>query len=196
MKLIPKVSLPESKKGSWSIEYFTISEADADIYNMRSAFSFSSKERSVSPGDFTRLLRNNKTIMTDTKSEIADHREPVRRASGNVLIAGLGLGVVLQACLLKEEVEKATVIELSTDVIDLVAPHYTERFGSRFEVINADIFNWKPPKGERYNMAWYDIWDNICGDNYEGMKELHRKFGRRVDWQGSWCKDECRRLSK
>ena len=35
----------------------------------------------------------------------------------------------------------------------------------------------------------HDIWDDICLDNLETMATLHRKYGRRCDWQGSWKRD-------
>jgi hypothetical protein len=37
--------------------------------------------------------------------------------------------------------------------------------------------------------VWHDIWLDLCTDNLEGMGKLHRKYGRRTDWQGSWEKD-------
>lgn len=131
--------------------------------------------------------------MSDTPDEIRDLYPIVWKAQGHVLINGLGLGVVLQACLQKEDVTRATVIEISPDVIALVAPHYREKYGDRFEVIQADALAWKPPKGVRYGAVWHDIWDTICWENLESMKLLHRRYGRRADWQGSWCRYLCER---
>lgn len=115
-----------------------------------------------------------------------------------MLVNGLGLGIVAKACLEKTNkkghrlfyaVEKITVIEKSADVIHLVGPSY-EKYGDRIEIINADALEYKPPKGVRYNVVWHDIWDNICSDNWETMKVLHRKYGRICEWQGSWCREE------
>jgi spermidine synthase len=110
-----------------------------------------------------------------------------------VLIHGLGLGVVLNGCLLKPEVTQVTVVERSTDVIALVASHYQERFGDRFELIQGDAFTWKPEKGRRWSFAWHDVWDYICADNLPEMHKLHRRFGQRVNWQRSWCRSLCER---
>jgi len=52
-----------------------------------------------------------------------------------------------------------------------------------------DCFTWKPPKGERWNVVWHDVWDTICTDNLPEMSKMHRRFGRRCDWQGSWCRE-------
>lgn len=128
--------------------------------------------------------------MTDTPMEISDHLSFVYRAKGHVLINGLGLGVCVQGALDKPEVTKATVVEISPDVIALVADHYRERYGERFEVIQADAFTWTPPPRVRYGACWHDVWMNLCGDNLPQMKQLHRKYGRKCDWQGSWGREQ------
>jgi len=125
--------------------------------------------------------------MSDTADEIHDHFEFLHRARGRVLIHGLGLGVAVQMALLKPEVEHVLVVELEQAVIDLVAPHYLERFGrDRLEIRRGDAFDWPVPKGTRWNAAWHDIWLDLNPDNLPEMRRLHRRFGRRCDWQGSW----------
>jgi spermidine synthase len=112
----------------------------------------------------------------------------IYKAEGHVLINGLGLGVCLKAVLEKKEVIKVTVIEKSEDVIKLVAPSFQD---DRVEIINADAFEYKPPKGVVYDVVWHDIWQDICTDNLEQMKKLHRKYGRKCKWQGSWSRKLC-----
>ena len=98
--------------------------------------------------------------------------------------------MVLKNILLKPEVTDVTVVEISQELIDIVAPHYPDE---RVTFVCASAFDYKPPKGKRYQMVWHDIWDYICADNLPEMTKLHRKYGRRTDWQGSWCKAECQR---
>jgi hypothetical protein len=86
-------------------------------------------------------------------------------------------------------VDKVTVIENSPDVIALVGPTLTERYGDRLEIIEADAFTYKPPKGIRYSVVWHDIWPDLCEDNLKTMGTLHRRYGKRCDWQGSWGKE-------
>jgi spermidine synthase len=120
--------------------------------------------------------------------EVLSNMGFVNAAKGKVLINGLGLGMVLTEILKKSEVTEVTVIEKSKEVIELVGSYFKD---SRLTIINADAFEYKPPKGKRYDCVWYDIWDYICVDNIEEMKKLHRKYGRRTDWQRSWKRDEC-----
>lgn len=185
-----KVEVPEGSSGHWKVERFTVAGNDAKFERLRAAFNGG---RYVPEGTYTWLKRSNYTVMSDTPDEIRDHLGAIGNAHGDVLINGLGLGVVLQAVARKPEVNKVTVIEKSPDVITLVAPYYTHLYGDKIEIIEDDALNFKPAKGSRFDMVWNDIWDDICADNLEDMKKLHRKYGRYTDWQGSWCRHLCER---
>lgn len=186
--LLQKSSVPEGELGNWRVERFEVDKSGADLFNLRQTLQ-GTGSRYILPGTYTRLVRGRSTtVMSDTRAELDDHWEIVYKAKDHVLIHGLGLGIVAQACLRKPEVTHVTVIEKSGDVIDLVAPHIAD---DRLTVLHADALTWKPPKGQRYGAVWHDIWDDICGDNLEQMRFLHRRYGRRTDWQGSWCHKEC-----
>lgn len=71
--------------------------------------------------------------------------------------------------------------------VALVEPHYRKLYGEKaFDVIHADVFEWKPPKGQKRGAVWFDIWSDLCEDNLPQMTKLKRKFGRRSDWKGCW----------
>lgn len=180
--LLDKVTIPEAAKGLWRIERFKTDMPD---------FHSMLRGRGVPAGEeFMRLMRGNVLVMSDTPAEMRDHYYAVRMAKGSCLINGLGIGMVLKAVLKKPEVTDVTVIELSQDVLDMVAPHYADE---RVTFVCASAFDYQPPKCKQYGMVWHDIWDYICGDNLPEMHKLHRKYGRRAVWQGSWCRDECER---
>jgi hypothetical protein len=187
MRYLQKVDLPEASITPFAIQRFTVSEDAAKMGALRGMFSGG---RYTPPGTYTRLMRGGTVVMSDTPDEMRDHWEPVHRAHGHVLINGLGLGMVLKAVLLKTEVTAVTVVEISKEVIDLVAPHYDD---PRVHVVHASAFDYQPPKNVRYGAVWHDIWDYICGDNLPEMTRLKRKYGRRADWQGCWCEHQCRR---
>lgn len=176
--IIPKVTLPAGVSGAWRVAHVDI--PDSVAYRLR--------ERRFEPGRYTQLFRGRTLVMSDTPAERFDHLEFVRRAKGHVLIAGLGIGMCVAACLRKPEVERVTVLELSPDVINLVAQHYA---CDRLEVIQTDAMLWQPPKGARYGAVWFDIWDGICSDNLPSMKTIARRYGRRADWHGCWARELC-----
>ena len=186
-----KVDIPEGESGSWKVERFTVGDTNTSIFNLRAALNPSRNIGHIRSGTYTRLTSHGSVVMSDTPSEIRDHIKFIRLAKGRVLIAGLGLGMVASAVCEKAEVEHVTVIEKSSDVIALVGPTLQERFGDKLEIIEADIYEWKPPKGVEWTVAWYDIWNDICTDNLPQMTKLHRKFGRRVSYlQDSWRKKD------
>jgi hypothetical protein len=182
------IDITDGKSGDWSVETFTVSEEEAKFENMRAMFSFSTRE--IEPGTYKRLKRNRTIVMSNTPMEIDDFQRFVSFAHGNILINGLGLGVVLKALLNKREVKSVTVIEKSEDVIKLVAPYFKDK---RVKIVHADAFTYKSPKNQHYDYVWHDIWDNICSDNLLEMKKLHRKYGKRTEHQYSWCRAKCER---
>ena len=186
-ELVPKVSVPCGKSGDWRTECFTISKEERVMLALRYGY------RAPSPGTYTRLMHGKHVIMSDTDAERRDHFAPVLEAHGNVLITGLGLGMVAQACLLKPEVDHVFVVENSRDVIQLVAPHYHERFPDRFDVIYGDAFGYRPPRGLPIHTIWHDVWPNVCADNLPDMKYLSMRYRRKGAWQGCWGRHDIRR---
>ena len=183
-----KVDIPEGRCGKWKVEKFTVSEEDAKFQNMRAMFSFGDRGCPIDPGTYTRLMRNGTLVMSDSPAEISDHLWFMQDAIGNVLLNGLGLGVALNGVLLKEEVKRVIVNEISKDVIQLIGPHFKDK---RVTINHADAFTWKP-NGLKLNFVWHDIWDNIYEDNLSDMKRLHRKYGHYLQephFQGSWGRD-------
>ncbi len=185
-----EINVPDGKSNSWKVQTFEVTENDAYSFNRRAVFQGG---RTITSGKYKKLTRKGQIIMSNTPAEISDHRAFILRAkkSESILINGLGIGVALTAVLESDVVKDVTIIENSEDVIKLSGPTFLK--DSRVKIIHADAFEWKPPKGKRYNVIWHDIWDDICSDNLPEMTKLHRKYGKRCDWQDSWCKELCKR---
>jgi hypothetical protein len=182
-----RVWVPEGERGPWKVERFVVDQRDAMLETIR---AMQHGRGCVAPDTYTRLTYHGKVWMSDTNDEIRDLFGLRRHARGRVLIHGLGLGVAVQMALLEPEVEHVLVVELEQDVIDLVAPHYLERFGrDRLEIRQGNAFDWPIPKGARWDVVWHDIWADLRHENLREMHRLHRRFGRRASWQGSWGRD-------
>lgn len=193
-----KVNIPCGESGDWKVEHFEVTAKEEEFGKLRCMLNSQRPFRFVPAGTYTRLTCNGAVIMSDTPDEIRDLITPIceaRKRGGHVLIGGLGLGVLVSA-ILKEmpRVTAVTAIENSPDVIRLVGNPLRERF-PHLRIHEADILTWLPPRGARYTVAFFDIWDAICGDNVAEMTTLKRKYGRRADWKGCWCEHECRRLN-
>lgn len=181
---IPSVSIPEGTKGEYRI---VKRELKPDITQ---SLRMARDGRTYVPGTYTYLFRGDVLMMSDTPDEKKDHVNPVIKAKENCLLAGLGIGMVLNAIALKSEVTHIDVVEISQDVIDLVGPYYDQLYPGRITFHCASIFDWKWDKYTYYEIAWFDIWDSL---DYEihlpEMAKLHRRFGKRAKWKGSWGKE-------
>lgn len=187
-----KINVPNASLNHYTIESFVVSKEASRVQAMRALFQ--NGRGSLPPGNYKRLMRNKFVMMSNTPDEIRDFQTFIWKATGKILVNGLGLGVLLQALLNKPEVAEITVIEISEDIIKLVAPTYLK--DKRVSIIHADAFEWNPPKETHYDCVWHDIWNNICSDNLEGMKKLHRKYERKCNYQASWCRYECEQRAK
>jgi len=190
---VPMVDiLPERQESeNFVLEHFEISPDEAHMATIRDRIY-------TTPGKYVRLYRKSgfkEVVMSDTVHEQRTNREVVRQARGDVLIAGFGIGMILVPILLKPEVKTVTIIEISEEVPKMVLSYLPNK--EKLTVIYADIMEWKPPKGQIWDVIYFDIWDHIGSSNYEQMKTLHRRFGRKKRaWMGSWCEDYCREAYK
>ena len=156
--------ITESKHGVAEIRHDTPSPID----RMRGAMS----GQPLGRPKYARLLIGGRVYMTDAEFERRTNRDFMTRAHGDVLIAGLGIGLILDP--LFEKCTSVTVIEKYPDVISLVAKHFP-----RATVIHADIFEWNPPAGSSWDTIYFDIWPGIGDQEVADGKKLERRFKRR-----------------
>lgn len=147
------------------------------------------------PGRYTSLRRDATQFMTDLYDEWWTQRSAIAEAltrGGDVLITGLGLGLVAEAILREpsNRVNLITILEQSSDVIRLVAPYLDTRYPGRIEVIEADAFSWKPPTPRHFTVCWHDIWpDPHSRQVAEEIELLRERYRPWCDWQGFWPED-------
>lgn len=136
-------------------------------------------------------------MMSNTSMEKFSNQKAVNRSHGHVLIGGLGIGLIIIPICEKDDVLSVTVIEKNPDVIALVAPHIKHQ---KLTIIQADIMEWRPAKGRKFNSIYFDIWPDINLDNLDDIKKLHACFKFRLDrkdphcWMSSWKVDDLRYL--
>lgn len=180
--------LPVGKIGIAEIQHFTVDEQAAKWMRLRQAVK-GPMEMATAVGEYAKLLIRGDLVMSDTDMEWSECQEAVRKARGDVLVAGLGLGMVVHAMLTKPEVKTLTVLEIEPDVIALVGPSIRD---PRVKLVQADACQWQPPKGTRWHTIWLDIWPDLCTDNVTEMKRLRSRYGcrlRKNGWIGCWSED-------
>lgn len=148
-----------------------------------------------SPGKYVKLYVDGELVMSDTNMEKASNREVINRAYGDVLLVGLGVGLLLHNLRQKIQegvVRSVTVYEKEQDVIDLVAPYYRDL--PNLKIVCWDIMEYRPPKEEKYDTIYFDIWPTIDYErNLPEIRMLHNrwKFRKRDSnaFMNSWMKE-------
>ena len=150
--------------GDWSISTISCSEEQALLGSIETAPK--GCYRPIQPGEYTRLMRGETVVMSDTKAEIEDVMPFFEKAHGKVLIAGLGLGLVPQALLDIGKVDHIVIVEKSRDVYELTGKRFRSR--SNVDFVFGDIFkDWQkifeecPEAGDDFgyfDFGWFDIW--------------------------------------
>ncbi len=177
--------VPEGQVGLARVEHFEINQHRSDMSMLRGSIDY------VLPGKYACLKISGGLVMSDTRMERMTNGTVVYRARGHVLIAGLGLGMILHPILAKPEVTRVTVLEKHQDVIDLVTPTIPDPTG-KLEILQADVFAWKPPAGTKFDVQYFDIWPGMNIEYLAEMARLHRRYARykaEGAWVGSWCRE-------
>jgi len=180
LKFVPMYKiLAEGQTKSFELKKQKITKEDIKTARMRAIFH----PQDIPPKIGTLMVLSRKSssyndcVMSDAEYEKITNREIVNVARGNVLIAGLGIGMILIPLLKDKGVKKITVVEKEKDLIDLIFPKIKKHDKSnKLEIIHSDINDLELPKEQKFDVIYFDIWDNVCGDNYEQMKNLKKKF--------------------
>lgn len=122
---------------------------------------------------YARLKIDGQIMMSETPMEQRTNVSFITQAHGDVLIGGLGIGMIIMAIQDKLEVNTITVLENNKDVIEAVASQLP--FNDKVRILNEDVFTWKPDK--KFNCSYMDIWFYPDENAYEEMKKLKRKYG-------------------
>lgn len=106
-------------------------------------------------------------ITTDT--ELNHYRRFYHLAKGNVLIAGVGLGLDLLSAKCSNKVDTIVVVEKERDVIDLVCPYIP--YG-KTSIVRDDIFSFLRYTDKIFDTIYFDIFPGGCESNPVPTNEL------------------------
>lgn len=198
LPIIPRMVdvIPEGESGNVRVDHYTPSGLQVLRPKMVG------QQASTKP--VARLIIGNTLVMSDGDDERRSNRWFCTQAQGDVLIAGLGIGMILTCVGVKKDVRRITVVESNPDVVRLVEPairsYLGPRYGRRLEIIESDIRTWKPDRGVRFDTIYFDIWPDICTDNLPDISRLHRRFkGRKRSansFMESWLQERLRYYSR
>lgn len=130
-------------------------------------------------------------VMIDHLLELRTHLEFIFRASGHVLVTGLGLGCIVRGLLATGRCTQITVIEREASVIKLVWPFMPT---DSLSLVHADALAWCRTNCQTFDFAWHDVWNNP--DKHEPdlsiiHAELMVALRHTVGMQGAWKFPRC-----
>ena len=167
-----ELNLPEQQIGEWSLQSFIMEDGKK----------------------YQKLLKGDFLIMDNTPDIVEGYKDFLHRAKGNVLINGFGIGACCQYLLNKPSITKLTIIEVSQQIVDMVAPHFMH--DPRCTIIRDDAFKYQPRVSEIFDYIWHDIWFYYKASNLKQMEVLFDKYKDMAKWQGAWKQKECLELQK
>lgn len=183
-----QVNIPEGKIGPWSVRRASGNSPINGISTMYSQIvGYDATYLEEPSGEYTFLCHDSLgPIMQDTTHEYREHQELWDGATGDVLIGGLGIGLVNQKLIDYPNITSITIVEKNQEVIDLVWQHVPK--DSRFTLIHADIDTWAPPENSHWHYGWFDTWigDNTIANHEEYNQMLQQKYSSFCDQIGFW----------
>lgn len=99
-------------------------------------------------------LTTGEAIMSNSEKEKRSNLEIIQIATGSVLVAGLGIGLILLPMMNKEEVTEIDVVEKHSEVIELVAEQLP--LNNKVNIIHDDIYRFTSKK--KYDTIYLDIY--------------------------------------
>ncbi|MBK7362834.1 MAG: class I SAM-dependent methyltransferase [Micavibrio sp.] len=188
---------------TYTIDKIRLTESQVSMELMRNFRQYWAVAGLQAEFDYIRLVKKKDgsgIMMSDTPMERNTNRNFIQKANGDVLIFGLGLGLIVFPLLDDAEVKSITIVELYQDLIDIVQPKIEAKDKqNKVKIIQGDCFTYEFPKETKFDTIYFDIWINICGDNYEEQKKLERRFRKHLNkdnqnkFMDSWMKDHYKR---
>jgi len=188
--------LPEKKTDNIAIQHFSFTPKELEHTIMMTLMGTGAKYSCVhhlkSDYTYTKLVMGHSTWMSDTPMERITNQEFINKATGRVLMFGLGIGMCLYPLMIDDTIESITVVDINQDLINLVSPYYPH---PKVRIICADAFELDLGK-EKFDTIYFDIWRDMSSDNYEEMKVLHKRYRKNYNTKhpqrfiDSWMRSE------
>ena len=132
-----------------------------------------------------------KTMMSNHESETITNQKFIDSAKGDILIFGLGLGLIVFPLLKEIGIKRILIVELDEGLIDMVSPIIRFQDTSRkVEIVKGDCFSWET--SEKFDTIYFDIWEIIDEKAYSQMEILEKRYQKNLKeggWIDSWCSE-------
>ncbi|MFA9422190.1 MAG: hypothetical protein ACERLG_01340 [Sedimentibacter sp.] len=125
----------------------------------------------------TVIVENGESWMSPNLAEKNTMALPIKKAHGNVLTFGLGIGYFPYNCILKDEVESVTIVEKNSDIIKLFKEIILPQFNTMktIKIIEGDLFDYYNDAFlNSFDYIFVDVWKNET-DGLELYEQMMKK---------------------
>lgn len=143
--------------------------------------------------------RDEGTMMSDHPSETKSNQHFIDNAYGDVIIFGLGIGMIIMPLLNDKDIKSITVVEKDIGLISLVGDILKSHDKSgKLNIVEGDAFEYYNKLGsgktrKQFDTIYFDIWIRVQKEQIKEMESLHglyNKFKRGdVSYMTSWLYD-------
>ena len=159
-----------------TIKLFEVTITDAKWFNLRNS---SNPISFISSGKYVKLFIDSKLVISDTPYEMNTNQKFIDKAHGNVLIGGLGIGLLTKNLIPKIESGKINHISIWEKNINLInlwktAGQYLP-VHDKISIFNYDVFDYQKVRSQLkdvFDSVYMDIWTNLDENAYAQMKHF------------------------
>jgi len=131
---------------------------------------------------------DNSFWMSLTPMEVFSLRPGIRRATGHVLIAGLGMGWMTQKILEKSDVTRITQVELCSEVVQFFGKPLQAMHPGKIHFLEGDIWKILPELDlQDYDSIIFDIWPEYGSAHMDRQFQALKKANRHKVWGWGDC---------
>lgn len=113
---------------------------------------------------------NDEVLMWDDTIDLSINYKISNNCSGNVLIGGLGLGLLEKFLIKNENIDTVKIIEYNKDIIELISKYVPKQY----EIIQGDFKKYIVETKQKYDTIVADIWTVDAQMNE--VKEFRKKM--------------------
>jgi len=176
------IDIPENRSGKFAIVHKTLKKGERVTMRSRRESLFGGGK-----GAFTVLPYNvrihyleegSNRWASDHPQEVHSQLPLVKDFYGDVLVGGLGVGLILTPLKQNPKVKYVTVVEKSPDVIRLVWDSVSDHYSN---VVEADLFDYLREckrKGKTFDNGYFNIWcpngEDVLFTHIRPLRELSK----------------------
>jgi hypothetical protein len=142
------------------------------------------------------LFKKGEIVMCSTEMELLTNKPFIDNVIGDVLIVGLGLGMVVFPLLNEDSITSITIIEKELDLINFVGLKISEMdTNNKVTILMGDAYNHyeRLDPNKKYDTIFLDFWNQIDMSNVDevtSMKQYYSPFLKNETSKIiSWCED-------